>query len=167
MIHTSVGPDPIDPAEVLSRVGSDQDGAAILFLGVVRDHADGRPVEGMRYDAYVEMADGVLAQIASEAAERLGTDRVAVVHRTGELAIGEVSVAIAVSSPHRAEAFDATRYVIEEIKKRLPVWKKEHYADGGTAWVAGTVPPGTGAGTSEGGAGATASRGIAPGEVGS
>ena len=68
----------------------------------------------------------------------------AVVHRTGELAIGEVSVAIAVSSPHRAEAYEASRYVIEEIKKRLPVWKKEHYTDGAAAWVEGAVPPGTG-----------------------
>ena len=145
MVHASVGPDVIDPAEVLARVGDDRDGAAILFLGVVRDHADGRPVEGMRYDAYVEMAGPVLTEIAREAAERLGSDRIAVVHRTGELAIGEVSVAIAVSSPHRAEAFDASRYVIEEIKKRLPVWKKEHYRDGAAEWVDGTVPPGTAA----------------------
>ncbi len=142
--HSAVGTAPIDPTSVLERVGERADGAALLFLGVVRDHADGRPVEGMRYDAYVEMAEGVLAEIAAEAAERLGTDRVAVVHRTGELAIGEVSVAIAVSSPHRAEAYDASRYVIEEIKKRLPVWKKEHYTDGAAAWVEGAVPPGTG-----------------------
>ena len=145
MIHTAVGPDPIDPAEVLSRVGSDQDGATLLFLGIVRDHADGRPVQGMRYDAYVEMAESVLREIALEAAARLGTDRLAVVHRVGDLEVGEVSVAIAASSPHRAESFDASRYVIEEIKKRLPVWKKEHYSDGQAEWVAGTVPPGTGA----------------------
>lgn len=144
MIHAAVGTDVIDPAEVLGRVRADEDGAALLFLGVVRDHADGRPVSGMRYDAYVEMAEPVLAEIAREAAERLGTDRVAVVHRVGELDIGEVSVAIAVSSPHRAEAFDASRYVIEEIKKRLPVWKKEHYTDGTAEWVEGAVPPGTG-----------------------
>ena len=141
MIHASVRPDPIDPAAVLARVGSPQDGATLLFLGVVRDHADGRSVSGMRYDAYAEMAEPVLAEIAREAAERLGTDRLAVVHRYGELEVGEVSVAIAASSPHRAEAFDASRYVIEEIKKRLPVWKKEHYADGSEAWVEGTVPP--------------------------
>ena len=95
----------------------------------------------MRYDAYEEMAEAVLGEIAGEAAEVLGTDRVAVIHRIGELAVGEVSVAIAVSSPHRARAFEASRYVIEEIKKRLPVWKKERYVDGGQAWVAGTVPP--------------------------
>ena len=141
MIHASVGPERIDPATVLERVGSPEDGAVLLFLGVVRDHADGRAVSGMRYDAYTEMAEPVLAEIAREAAERLGTDRLAVVHRYGELEVGEVSVAIAVSSPHRAEAFEASRYVIEEIKKRLPVWKKEHYVDGSEAWVEGTVPP--------------------------
>lgn len=143
MIHTLVTPSAIDPCGVLGRVGSDADGAALLFVGVVRDHADGRSVSGMRYEAYAEMANSVLAEIASEAAQRLGSERVAVEHRTGELEIGEVSVAIAVSSPHRAESFDAARYVIEEIKKRLPVWKKEHYTDGAEAWVAGTVPPGT------------------------
>jgi len=146
LMHTAVSPDVIDPLSVLERVGDPADGAAVLFLGVVRDQAEGGAVRGMRYDAYVEMAEPVLAEIAGEAAERLGTARVAVVHRIGELDVGEVSVAIAVSSPHRAEAFDASRYVIEEIKKRLPVWKKEHYVDGSQEWVAGTVPPVTGEG---------------------
>ena len=141
MTWSAVTQDPIAPGDVLERIGSDEDGAALLFLGVVRDHADGRPVSGMRYDAYAEMAEEVLDAIAQEAADRLGTDRVAVVHRYGELSIGEVSVAIAVSSPHRAEAYEASRYVIEEIKKRLPVWKKEHYSDGESDWVEGTVPP--------------------------
>ena len=143
MVFASVCTDMIDTNEVLTRIGSDQDGATLLFLGVVRDHADGRPVSGMRYDAYEEMATPVLLGIAQEAADRTGSDRIAVVHRFGELSIGDVSVAIAVSTPHRAEAYDASRYVIEEIKKRLPVWKKEHYTDGGSEWVAGTVPPGT------------------------
>lgn len=136
---------PIDPGDVLSRVGSDEDGAVLLFLGVVRNHADGRPVAGMTYEAYEEMARPVLAEIAAEAADRLGTDRIAVVHRVGELAVGEASVAIAVSSPHRAEAYDGSRYVIEEIKKRLPVWKKEHYTDGPAEWVGGTAPSPRGA----------------------
>ena len=142
--HVSVGPDPIDGSAVLARVGADEDGAAVLFVGVVRNHADGRPVSGMHYDAYIEMAETVLREIADEASQRLGTTRVAVEHRTGTLEIGETSVAIAVSSPHRAESFDAARYVIEEIKKRLPVWKKEHYTDGAARWVEGTMPPGTG-----------------------
>jgi len=146
VIFARVASEVIDPAEVLARVGSDRDGATLLFLGVVRDHADDRPVSGMRYDAYEEMAGEVLSKIAAEAAERLGTDRVAVVHRFGELAIGEVSVAIAVSSPHREEAYAASRYVIEQLKERLPVWKKEHYVDGVSEWVEGNVPPGTASG---------------------
>jgi molybdopterin synthase catalytic subunit len=141
MIHASVVHEPIEAAEVLSKVGAREDGAALLFLGMVRDHADGRPVTGMTYESYEEMATPVLREIAQEASERSGTDRLAVVHRVGDLTIGEVSVAIAVSSPHRAEAYDASRYVIEEIKKRLPVWKKEHYSDGAHEWVEGTVPP--------------------------
>jgi molybdopterin synthase catalytic subunit len=142
--HSGVVSTPIEPSEVLARVGSREDGATLLFLGVVRDHADGRAVSGMRYDAYREMAEVVLGEVAAEAVQRLGTDRVAVVHRIGELKVGDVSVAVAVSSPHRAESYDVSRYVIEEIKRRLPVWKKELYADGEARWVDGAVPPGTG-----------------------
>jgi molybdopterin synthase catalytic subunit len=135
--------EPIDPARVLALVGDEQDGASLLFLGVVRDHNDGRSVGGVNYDAYEEMAAQVLSEIVDEAARAAGTDRVAAVHRIGELRVGEVSVAIAVSSPHRAEAYDASRYVIEEIKKRLPVWKKERYSDGAEEWVEGRTPDGT------------------------
>lgn len=131
----------IDPADVLARVGGDGDGAVLLFLGTVRNHNEGAPVEGLTYEAYESMAERELERIATEAAERAGTDRVAVVHRVGELAIGDISVAIAVSSPHRAEAFEASRYVIEEIKKRLPVWKREHYVGGASGWVEGAIPP--------------------------
>ena len=124
MTFSAIVREPIDPAHVLTLIGADQDGASLLFLGVVRDHNDGRSVGGVRYDTYEEMAAEVLSDIVDEAARSAGTDRVAVVHRIGELEVGEVSVAIAVSSPHRAEAYDASRYIIEEIKKRLPVWKK-------------------------------------------
>jgi len=137
---TAVTRDPIDPSSALARVGASADGAVLLFVGTVRDHAEGRSVSGMRYDAYGEMAEKVLAEIAGEASEHLETDRIAVVHRVGELDVGEVSVAIAVSSPHRAEAYEASRYVIEEIKKRLPVWKKEFFTDGEAHWVAGQDP---------------------------
>ena len=140
MIHALVVDAPIDPADVLGRVGAPDDGAVLLFLGTVRNHADGQSVDGMTYEAYERMASPVLVEIAREAAERLGTDRVAVVHRVGELAIGDVSVAIAVSSPHRAQAYDASRYVIEEIKNRLPIWKHEHYSDGRSKWVEGVNP---------------------------
>lgn len=133
--------EPLSADQVLAAVAAPDDGAVLLFLGTVRNHNDGRQVDGMRYDAYVEMAGSVLAEIAAEAAERLGTDRIAVAHRIGELRIGEVSVAIAVSSPHRAQAYDASRYVIEEIKRRLPVWKREYYVDGDAHWLDGETPP--------------------------
>jgi molybdopterin synthase catalytic subunit len=131
----------IEPTQVLASVGSAADGAVLLFLGTVRDRNDARPVRGMRYDAYAGMAEDVLRTIADEAAEIAGSDRIAVVHRTGELAIGDISVAIAVSTPHRAAAFDAARHVIEQIKVRLPVWKREHYTEGGSRWLDGAVPP--------------------------
>lgn len=140
-MHTRVMSDAINPQAVLDMVGSSADGAALLFLGTVREQNEGRPVEGMRYDAYIEMAEPVLRDIAVEAAARAGSDRIAVVHRVGELAVGTVSVAIAVSTPHRAESFDAARYIIEQIKLRLPVWKHEHYSDGPARWLAGAVPP--------------------------
>ena len=140
MTFAAIVREPIDPAHVMTLIGADQDGASLLFLGVVRDHNDGRSVGGVRYDAYEEMAERVLSEIVDEAARAQGTDRVAAVHRIGELKVGEVSVAIAVSSPHRAEAYEASRYVIEEIKKRLPVWKKERYGDGAEEWVEGRAP---------------------------
>lgn len=140
-IHAEIVHDPIEPDVVLGRVGSDEDGAVLLFLGVVRDHADGRSVRGMRYDAYEEMASDIVRTIATEASERFGTDRISITHRVGELRVGEVSAAIAVSTPHRAEAYDASRWVIEEIKRRLPVWKKERYVEGDDAWVKGNEPP--------------------------
>jgi molybdopterin synthase catalytic subunit len=133
--------EPIEPAHVLANVGSAADGAVLLFLGTVRDRNDGQPVRGMRYDAYAGMAEDVLRTIANEAAALAGSDRIAVVHRTGELVIGDISVAIAVSTPHRAAAFDAARHVIEQIKVRLPVWKREHYTEGESRWLDGAVPP--------------------------
>lgn len=127
----------IDPTAVLGLVGDSADGAVLLFLGTVRDHADGRPVGGLHYEAYQAMAEKELDAIAREAVSQLGSDRIAIVHRVGDLSIGEVSVAIAVSSPHRGEAFQASRFIIEEIKKRLPVWKHEQYEDGEATWVHG------------------------------
>jgi molybdopterin synthase catalytic subunit len=140
-VYVAITRHPIDPAEVLSRVGSAGDGAAVLFLGTVRDHNDGRPVRGLHYDAYASMAEAELGAIAAEAAEQLGGGSIAVVHRIGELAISDVAVAVAVSSPHRAAAFEAARYVIEEIKRRLPIWKQERYVSGGARWLEGQVPP--------------------------
>lgn len=132
---------PIDPTVVLTRVTSERDGAVLLFLGTVRCENDGRPVRGMRYDAYTEMAERVLLEIVAEAGMRFGIEGLHAVHRTGELALGDVSVAIAVASPHRDSAYEASRYVIEELKRRLPVWKHEHYVEGDSRWLRGQVPP--------------------------
>jgi molybdopterin synthase catalytic subunit len=132
--------EPIAPDDVLREVGSTEDGAVVLFLGTVRRSNAGREVSGMRYDAYRDMAEGVLTDIAREAADRTGSARIAVAHRIGQLKLGEVSVAIAASTPHRAEAYDVSRYIIEEIKKRLPVWKQEHYTSGDAAWLGGATP---------------------------
>lgn len=140
-MHSALTTGPVDVDALMRRVGASGDGAVLLFLGTVRDHNDGRPVSGMEYHAYDDMARRVLGEIAADVAERLGTDRVAIEHRTGALGIGDVSVAVAVSSPHRAEAFDACRLAIEEIKRRLPVWKREHYTDADERWLDGERPP--------------------------
>jgi molybdopterin synthase catalytic subunit len=131
---------PIEPESVLQQVGAAGDGAVVLFLGTVRDSSGGQAVTGMQYDLYEAMAREVLEAIVAEAAEQWGVEHLVAVHRVGHLSVGEVSAAIAVSSPHRAEAFAASRQVIEQIKLRLPVWKQEHYATGAARWVPGAVP---------------------------
>jgi molybdopterin synthase catalytic subunit len=132
--------DPIDPAEMLGGALSPDDGAALLFWGVVRNQHDGRAVSSLEYSAYAEMAEREMLRIAGEARARFGTGMIHIVHRIGLLGVGEASVAIAVASPHRAEAYDASRYVIEELKRRVPVWKREGYVDGQTEWVPGLIP---------------------------
>lgn len=126
---------PIDVGALVAEMSHPSCGAITTFLGTVRDHAEGRPVSGIEYHAYREMAARKLAEIGAEIRERFGLDRVAIVHRVGHLEIGEVSVAIVVASPHRAEAFDAARHAIERIKVIVPIWKKEAWADGGSYWV--------------------------------
>lgn len=137
MLRTAIVSEPIRPAELLGGLPSSQDGVCLLFLGVVRDHNEGRSVSGLEYEAYQGMAERTLAAIAEEASHRHGTDRITVLHRVGELAVGEVSTAIAVATPHRGEAYSASRFIIEEIKVRLPVWKREHYLEGDSRWVGG------------------------------
>ncbi|HEY8369235.1 MAG TPA: molybdenum cofactor biosynthesis protein MoaE, partial [Thermodesulfobacteriota bacterium] len=126
---------PIDVSGLVAEVSHPACGAVVVFLGTVRNHAEGRPVSGIEYHAYREMAARKLAEIGDEIRARWGLDRVAIVHRVGRLAIGDVSVAIVVASPHRAEAFEAARHAIERIKVIVPIWKKEAWADGGTHWV--------------------------------
>jgi molybdopterin synthase catalytic subunit len=120
--------EPIDVA-ALQDVAS-RDGALCLFLGVVRDSNDGRRVLRLEYEAYEDMALPMMEEIAADARRRFGVGDVRIVHRLGRLEIGEVSVAVAAASPHRAEAFAACRYAIDTLKARVPIWKKEFYADG-------------------------------------
>lgn len=126
---------PIDTQALVAEVGRHANGATLLFIGTVRDVNDGRGVTGMEYSAYESMADRELADIAREASERYSTPDVVIEHRLGELELGEASVAIAIAHPHRGDAYDASRYVIEQLKKRVPIWKLEHYADGSREWV--------------------------------
>ncbi len=123
--------------EAVEAVSADAaNGAVASFLGVVRDHHEGRRVVGVTYDGFRPLAEKTLGAIAAEASAKFQAS-VAVTHRLGRLELREPSVAIACASAHRAQAFDACRYVIEQIKARLPVFKKEHYADGPDAWLAG------------------------------
>ncbi|MGH7481402.1 MAG: molybdenum cofactor biosynthesis protein MoaE [Longimicrobiales bacterium] len=143
-LHARITREPIDPLRLLTRVETPGVGAAILFVGLVRDVNEGRPVSGLHYEAYAPMAEKVLREIVDEAACRGSVVRaephLAVEHRVGELAVGEAAVVVAVSSRHREEAFDACRHVIEEIKRRLPIWKEERYMDGSADWLGGSRP---------------------------
>ena len=126
---------PLDPARLLAEVSTPENGAAILFVGTVRDVNDGRTVTGIDYSAYAAMATRELESILSEAAGRYATSNLVVEHRLGTLTVGEASVAIAVAHPRRTAAYDASRFIIEELKRRVPIWKREHYTDGTREWV--------------------------------
>jgi len=126
---------PIDGGGLLSEASRTTSGAAILFIGTVRDLNDGRRVSGIDYSAYEPMADLELKAIAGEASRRFETDSIVVEHRIGHLEIGETSVGIAVAHPHREAAYEASRFIIEQIKLRVPIWKREEYADGSREWV--------------------------------
>jgi molybdopterin converting factor subunit 1 len=124
----------LDPRITESLVAHPGAGAIATFIGTVRDHGRGRAVTHLEYEAYAPAAELTMAQIGDEIRDRWGTDHVAIVHRIGSLAVGEASVVISVASPHRDAAFEACRYAIERIKEIVPIWKKEHYADG-AAWL--------------------------------
>ena len=126
---------PIDPLDLVRRVASPANGAVILFLGAVRQVNEGRAVTGIDYEAYEVMAASELEAIVAECSAKFGTADVAVEHRLGELAVEDVSVAIAVGHAHRDAAYAASRWVIEELKQRVPIWKREHYTDGSREWV--------------------------------
>lgn len=139
-MRTELVEHPIDTAALVAEVASHANGATLLFIGTVRDVNEGRAVTGIDYRAYAGMARRELDAIVHEAAERFGTPHIAVEHRLGTLSLGDASVAIAVAHPRRAPAFDAARYIIEELKRRVPIWKLEHYVDGTREWVDPTRP---------------------------
>ena len=128
----------IDIEMLLENVKDDAAGATVLFLGTVRNHNDDYAVSGIYYEAYIKMAQETMAKIETEAIKRWNLKKFAAMHRIGNLKIGEVSVAIAVSSEHRAEAFEAGRYAIDRIKSEVPIWKKEITGDKGDIWAEGT-----------------------------
>jgi molybdopterin synthase catalytic subunit len=135
MIRTAIVERPIVAGALLDAVASPAHGATALFLGTVREVNGGRAVTGIDYTAYVTMAEQELARIAAEAGERFGVTALVVEHRLGSLALGEVSVGIAAAHARRAPALDAMRWVLETLKARVPIWKREHYVDGTREWV--------------------------------
>ncbi len=136
-ILVRVTSDPIDLAPLVDFVRDDGHGAIDLFIGTVRNHHQGQSVTGITYDAHDGLAEKAFREICSEAEGFWPGTRYVVVHYKGELPVGGKSLVIAVSSPHRLEAFESCRYVIEEIKKRAPIWKQEHYESGRSTWLPG------------------------------
>jgi molybdopterin synthase catalytic subunit len=125
----------IDTAALIEEIRSPRFGAISVFIGTVREVNDGRPVASIEYSAYKAMAETELERILDEARDHFGVSALIVEHRIGQLELGDVSVAIVVAGAHRAPALDCTRFVIEELKKRVPIWKMEHYADGSREWI--------------------------------
>jgi molybdopterin synthase catalytic subunit len=133
-----ISADPLDVDEALSFVGDPGAGGTCVFVGTVRDSSPAGEVTGLQYEAWEELAGARLREVASEIFARWPVRRVAILHRTGDLVIGEASVVVACSAPHRAEAFDACRHGIERLKEDVPIWKKEALVSGETQWVMGS-----------------------------
>jgi molybdopterin synthase catalytic subunit len=132
--------DPIDPATLIDHVRAAADGAVVTFDGCVRNQSHGRRTLYLDYEAYEPMAVAKMREIAAAARGQFSIDRVAIAHRLGRLEIGETSVFIAVSAPHRPAAFDACRFAIDTLKRTVPIWKKEYFEDG-AVWADGELPP--------------------------
>jgi molybdopterin synthase catalytic subunit len=132
--------DAIDVAALMEFVRADEDGAVVTFDGFVRNESHGRNTLYLDYEAYDAMALAKMSEIAAQAREKYAIHRVAIAHRVGRLVIGETSVFIAVSAAHRAAAFDACRFAIDTLKRTVPIWKKEYFADG-AVWADGELPP--------------------------
>lgn len=131
----SISSTPIDVAAARKEVADNSCGALVVFEGWVRDHNEGQQVERLEYEVYRPVAETVGAMIIDEAQERYGVSHGLCVHREGLLELGDVAVIVCVSSSHRGEAFEACRYIIDQAKTRLPIWKKEHYTTGISEWV--------------------------------
>ena len=132
--------EPIDALALAKQVRADLDGAIVAFDGFVRNKSHGRQTSHLEYEAYTSMALQKMHEIGRLLHEKFGIHRVAIVHRLGRLEVGETSVFIAVSAPHRGPAFDACRFAIDTLKKTVPIWKKEYFADG-AVWADGELPP--------------------------
>lgn len=135
MMRASLVKDAIDISSLASAVAKDVNGATAIFLGTVRSSNEGRAVTGIEYSAYEEMAEREMVSILDEACERFGIAEARMEHRLGTLRIGEASIGVAVAHPHRGPAMEALRYIVDETKRRAPIWKLEHYADGTRDWV--------------------------------
>jgi molybdopterin synthase catalytic subunit len=125
---------PLDVETTAAAVRSPAHGAVVIFEGIVREENLGRRVSFLEYEAFVPMAETEMERIAQEAEARWGPLSVAIAHRTGRLEIGELSLVVAVASPHRAEAFEGCRYIVDQVKERAPIWKKEVW-EGGGEWI--------------------------------
>ena len=126
---------PIDPIALARTLASTHAGACVTFEGWVRNHNDGRAVQRLDYQAYAPLAQSEGERILDEACEKFAIVEARCVHRAGSLQIGDLAVWVGVSAGHRGAAFDACRYIIDEVKRRVPIWKNEHYADGESGWL--------------------------------
>ena len=126
---------PLDPAALQRELRDEQCGGFAAFEGWVRNHNEGHAVTRLEYEAFAELAEKEGARIVQAAIEKFGVTRAACVHRIGSLAIGDIAVWVGVSAVHRDEAFRACRFIIDEVKHRVPIWKKEHYVNGDSGWV--------------------------------
>ena len=131
----SISEAPIDVIRLQHGLEADGAGAVVSFEGRVRNYNDGRAVNGLSYQAYVELAEAEGRRIVDEARTKFEVERISCVHRVGDLALGDVAVWAGVSAGHRAAAFDACRYVIDQVKLRVPIWKREHYVEGASEWL--------------------------------
>lgn len=133
-----ITPKPVAAEEAVSFVSDPGAGGICVFLGTVRDHSEAGEVTGLTYEAWEDLAERRLEEVADEMFAGWPLRKVALLHRTGHLAVGAVSVVVACSAAHRAEAFEACRHGIERLKQDVPIWKKEHLSSGGSSWVMGS-----------------------------